>query len=99
MARIGTSTRYWLHTSVYTMVLPSHDEFRQWSKSQVKYERHRPETILLHQIIQRHWPQFQAELGSQGKRLPKFVTQEFEEYLKCGRLEHGFLSVQCESCR
>ncbi len=80
------------------MVLPPLDEFRQWSKSQVKYERHRPETTLLYQIIQRHWPQFQAELGSQGKHLPKFVTQEFEEYLKCGKLEHGFLRVCGESC-
>ena len=23
----------------------------------------------------------------------------FDEYLKCGRLEHGFLRVQCESCQ
>ena len=33
-----------------------------------------------------------------SKHLPKFVMQEFEEYLKCGRLEHGFLRVRCESC-
>jgi ribosomal protein S27E len=26
------------------------------------------------------------------------VQQEFEAYLKCGRLEHGFLRVRCESC-
>jgi len=76
----------------------SQEEFRQWSTSQVNYERHRPETTLLYQIIQEHWPAFQVELGKQGKHLPKFVTQEFEEYLKCGRLEHGFLRVQCESC-
>lgn len=24
--------------------------------------------------------------------------REFEDYLKCGRLEHGFLRVRCESC-
>lgn len=77
----------------------SQEECRQWSTSRVNYERHRPETTLLYQIIQEHWPRFQAELGSQGKHLPKFITQEFEEYLKCGRLEHGFLRVQCESCR
>ena len=27
-----------------------------------------------------------------------YVTKEFDEYLKCGRLEHGFLRVRCESC-
>jgi len=26
------------------------------------------------------------------------VQREFEDYLKCGRLEHGFLRVQCEDC-
>jgi ribosomal protein S27E len=26
------------------------------------------------------------------------VQAEFERYLKCGRLEHGFLRVRCESC-
>jgi hypothetical protein len=27
------------------------------------------------------------------------VRREFEDYLKCGRLEHGFLRVRCTSCR
>jgi ribosomal protein S27E len=26
------------------------------------------------------------------------VQREFEEYLKCGRLEHGFLRVRCDRC-
>jgi len=30
--------------------------------------------------------------------LPDTVQQEFEAYLKCARLEHGFLRVRCESC-
>jgi len=59
---------------------------------------HRPETTLLYQIVQEYWPEFQAELASHGKNLPAYITKEFDEYLKCGRLEHGFLRVQCESC-
>ena len=62
------------------------------------YVRHRPETTLLYQIIQEYWPEFEAELASQGRYLPAYVTKEFDEYLKCGRLEHGFLRVRCESC-
>ena len=34
----------------------------------------------------------------EGKILPDYVQREFEDYLKCGRLEHGFLRVQCENC-
>jgi ribosomal protein S27E len=40
----------------------------------------------------------QAIEGS-GGHLPQFVRQEFEEYLKCGLLEHGFLRVKCDGCR
>ena len=37
-------------------------------------------------------------LAEQGRHLPDYVVREFEDYLKCGRLEHGFLRVCCESC-
>jgi ribosomal protein S27E len=53
---------------------------------------------LLYQVVQEYWPEFQAELASHGKCLPAYVTKEFDGYLKCGRLEHGFLRVRCESC-
>ncbi len=32
-----------------------------------------------------------------GRPLPKYVQDEFAAYLKCGRLEHGFLRVRCEN--
>ena len=37
-------------------------------------------------------------LAEQGRSLPRYVVGEFEDYLECGRLEHGFLRVRCESC-
>ena len=30
--------------------------------------------------------------------MPEFVRREFEDYLKCGRLEQGFLRIRCEDC-
>ena len=30
--------------------------------------------------------------------MPGYVQREFEDFLQCGRLEHGFLRVRCESC-
>ena len=39
-----------------------------------------------------------AYLAEQGAVLPLFVQREFEAYLKCGCLEHGFLRVQCNRC-
>jgi len=69
-----------------------------WPIGAFQYERHRPEQTLLYQLIERHWPAFKDMLAAQGKQLPNHVTTEFDDYLKCGRLEHGFLRVRCESC-
>jgi len=80
------------------MVLPSHKAHQAPPNATAVYARHRPETTLLYQVVQEYWPEFQAELTSHGRFLPAYVTKEFDEYLKCGRLEHGFLRVRCESC-
>jgi hypothetical protein len=77
------------------MGLLSHKAHPAPSDSTGVYVRHRPETTLLYQIIQEYWPEFQAELASHGKYLPAYITKEFDEYLKCGILEHGFLRVKC----
>ncbi len=62
------------------------------------HERHRPERTLLYGIIDRHYPEFRAYMSEQGRSLPLHVQKEFDEYLKCGQLEHGFLRVQCGTC-
>jgi len=80
------------------MGLPSHQLRQQRSNSAAVYVRHRPETTLLYQIVQEYWPEFQAELASHDKYLPAYVKKEFDEYLKCGRLEYGFLRLRCETC-
>ena len=81
------------------MGLPPYQDHKARSNSAAVYVRHRPETTLLYQVVQEYWPEFQAELANHGKYLPTYVTKEFDEYLKCGRLEHGFLRVRCESCQ
>jgi hypothetical protein len=62
------------------------------------YVRHRPERTLLYQFVEEYYPAFKAHLAAQGTDLPGYVEQEFEAYLKCGRLEYGFLRVRCECC-
>ena len=70
----------------------------QAANSSRRYERHRPETTLLYQLVAQYYPQFQALMARQETPLPGFIQQEFEAYLACGRLEHGFLRVRCEPC-
>jgi ribosomal protein S27E len=60
--------------------------------------RHRPEQMLLDRLIEQYYPDFEMRWASEGRVLPDYVRREFDDYLKCGRLEHGFLRVQCASC-
>ena len=53
---------------------------------------------IQYRIVEQHYPVFTVHLAEQGRVVPGYVQQEFEDYLKCGRLEHGFLRVRCESC-
>jgi hypothetical protein len=62
------------------------------------YVRHRPERTLLYQLVEEYYPAFKAYLAAQDNALPVYVEQEFEDFLKCGRLEHGFLRVRCDTC-
>ena len=62
-----------------------------------RYQRHQPEKMLLYQLVLKHYPDFRRQLAEEGRVLPDYVQREFEDYLKCGRLEHGFLRVRCES--
>ncbi|MGQ0836634.1 MAG: transposase zinc-binding domain-containing protein, partial [Gammaproteobacteria bacterium] len=62
------------------------------------YARHRPEQTLLYRIIEQHYPAFLAQRAAEEHPLPRYVQREFEAYLKCGRLEYGFLRVRCDTC-
>jgi hypothetical protein len=54
------------------------------------YARHRPEATLLYQVIERHYPELVAAREAAGRPLPKYVQEEFEAYVKCGRLGMAF---------
>lgn len=61
------------------------------------YARRAPEETLLYRVVREHWPTFR-ELAEERGGLPDFVTREFEEYLRCGILEHGLVHLCCERC-
>jgi hypothetical protein len=57
----------------------------------LRYQRHQPEKTLLYQLVLKHYPVFRQQLAEEGRVLPDYVQREFEDYLKCGRLEHGII--------
>lgn len=77
--------------------LPTGREARP-GESALRYVRHRPERTLLYQLIKKYYPVFETQCALENRVLPDYVRQEFEGYLKYGRLEHGFLRVRCDAC-
>jgi Transposase zinc-binding domain len=64
-----------------------------------KYQQRRPERTALYGIIQEHLESFLTHAHeSSGKRLPKYVENEFRRYLECGIHAHGFARTVCETC-
>lgn len=39
-----------------------------------KYKRHRHETILLYQLVERYYPELTTSLAEQGEYLPKYLS-------------------------
>jgi len=65
----------------------------------VRYERRRPEHTLLHRLLREHLETFLAQVQARtGTALPGFVRDEFEAFLACGLLAHGFLRLRCAGC-
>jgi hypothetical protein len=65
----------------------------------VHYERHRPELTTLYRLVQQHAATFFAQAeDAAGADLPQFVKDEFDAFLECGILAHGFLRLRCGDC-
>ncbi len=63
------------------------------------YERHRPEQTTLYRLVQQHAAGFIAHTeASTGGELPRFIKDEFDAFLECGILAHGFLRLHCGEC-
>jgi len=55
-----------------------------------RFSRH-----TLYQVVQQHLESFLALVEAQtGASLPQFVKEEFDAFLECGILAHGFLRLR-----
>ena len=67
------------------------------------YRPRSPKETVFYQVISQHFPQFLKKLedqnGDASLSLPDHVQAEFDAYLKCGILEHGFVKMSCEDCK
>jgi len=65
----------------------------------LRYERHRPQQTTLYRLVQRHAATIIARTeASTGAELPRFIGDEFDAFLECGILAHGFQRLRCGEC-
>ncbi len=69
------------------------------TKEAYRYQRHQPAKTLLYRTIETYWPRFIVEQAKVGIKLPLFIHQEFDDYLKCGIPEFGFVRTYCYQCQ
>jgi hypothetical protein len=65
------------------------------------YVRRQPESTVLYGVVRDHLPALlerARERSEHGYGYPRFVEREFEKFLACGLLRHGFVRVRCDSC-
>ncbi len=64
------------------------------------YQPRDAEHSVLYRVIDEHLDAFleAATHHTHGSRLPKFIEQEFRDFLTCGVLRHGFARLRCTDC-
>lgn len=64
------------------------------------YEPRCPAQSALHRIVHDHFETFRSQVSGlrDGEGLPRFVEQEFRDFLQCGWLAGGFARFRCGDC-
>ncbi len=64
------------------------------------YEPRRPAHGVLYHVVRDHFETFRAQVAGlrDGEGLPRFVEQEFRDFLRCGCLASGFARFRCTAC-
>ena len=59
------------------------------------------EEAPLYQDFERHLPDFERMWSDtdSGVCLPRYVTEELQQFLTCGILSQGFAQMHCDGCR
>src|SRR5919198_6742256 len=60
-----------------------------------------PSSTVLYHVIAEHLEPFLPSLDNapNAAGLPAYVQREFDDYLRCGILAHGFLRLGCDTCQ
>ncbi len=68
-----------------------------WRRRPTSYQARHPAQGVLYQVGRDHFETFRAQAADlrDGEGLPRFVEQEFRDFLRCGWLAGGFARFRC----
>jgi len=64
----------------------------------VKYYRRTPELTTCYKILQENLNSFIDARYKEGRPIIDYVVDEFDEFMRCGMPQFGFLRIKCSEC-
>jgi Putative transposase/Transposase zinc-binding domain len=62
------------------------------------YKPRRPEKTVFFQVIKKYYKTWVKKAEQDDKKIPSYVHREFQGFIKCGILAHGFACAHCKTC-
>jgi hypothetical protein len=62
------------------------------------YKPRSPEKTVFFQVIKKYYKTWVKKSEKEGKKIPFYVHREFQGFIKCGILSHGFACAHCSAC-
>lgn len=62
------------------------------------YKPRRPEKTVFFQIIKKYYKTWVKKAEKDGKKIHFYIHREFQGFIKCGILAHGFACAHCKAC-
>jgi hypothetical protein len=66
--------------------------------SKAVYKPRRPEKTVFFQVIKKYYKTWVKKSEKDNKKIPFYVHREFQGFIKCGILAHGFACAHCNAC-
>jgi Putative transposase/Transposase zinc-binding domain len=62
------------------------------------YRPRRPEKTVFYQVTKKYYKTWVKKSEKDDKKIPFYIHREFQGFIKCGILAHGFACAHCEAC-
>ena len=66
---------------------------------QAVYRPRRPDKTVFYQVVKKYYKSWVKQREQDNKHIPAYIHREFQGFIKCGILAHGFAHAHCQACQ